>query len=360
MFCTVTRAFAFWLDLICVVYIAVITYAFVEMDQTDIPGGNVGLAITQIIGLIGMTQWGIRQTSELENHMVSVERILAYAELPSEEQSGNEVKTKASKDWPTKGEVEFKDLSLFYNDDTKPSIRNLNFAIKSQQKIGIVGRTGSGKSSIIQALFRMQRINGRIEIDGVDTQSLSLQELRKNISIIPQDPILFSGSLRSNLDPFDDNKDEAIWNVLDQVELKETVSSLAGGLECKISDGGSNFSLGQRQLICLGRALLRKNKILVLDEATASVDYETDSLIQKTINTEFSQCTVLTIAHRLHTVISADKILVMDGGSMVEFDHPHQLLKNENGYLTKLVKETSSTLADLAKESFENKSSKQD
>lgn len=360
MFWTVTRGFAFWLDLVCVIYIAFITYAFVEMDSSNIPGGNVGLAITQIIGLIGMTQWGIRQTSELENQMVSVERVLEYAELPCEEQSGNEIKSKAPEGWPSKGEIEFKDLSLFYNDETKPSIKNLSFVIKPQEKIGIVGRTGAGKSSIIQALFRMPKITGKIIIDGIDTQSLKLQELRRSISIIPQDPILFSGSLRSNLDPFEENTDDAIWNVLNQVELKDTVSSLAGGLEGKISDGGSNFSLGQRQLICLGRALLRKNRILVLDEATASVDYETDALIQKTITTEFSNCTVLTIAHRLHTVINADKILVMDGGSMVEFDHPHVLLKNENGYLTNLVNETSSLLADIAKDSYEKKNLKLD
>lgn len=355
MFISLTRCFALWLDMICVIYIAIITFAFVEMDASQIPGGNVGLAITQIIGLVGMTQWGIRQTSELENQMVSVERVLEYANLPSEELSGHAAKQQAPKGWPTDGGIEFKDISLYYNDESKPAISNLSFSIKPQEKIGIVGRTGAGKSSIIQALFRMPRITGAIEIDGVDTQSLSLEELRRNISIIPQDPILFSGSLRSNLDPFDENSDDAIWNVLDQVELKETVSSLAGGLTCKISDGGSNFSLGQRQLICLGRALLRKNKILVLDEATASVDYETDTLIQKTINTEFASCTVLTIAHRLHTVIKADKILVMDNGTMVEFDHPHELLKNENGYLTKLVNETSSLLAGIAKESYENK-----
>lgn len=327
------------------------------MDSSAIPGGNVGLAITQIIGLVGMTQWGIRQTSELENQMVSVERVLEYSELSSEEQSGHAVKKPAPKDWPSKGEIEFNDLSLFYNNE-KPAIKKLHFAIKSKEKVGIVGRTGSGKSSIIQALFRMPKITGTIKIDGIDTQSLMLQELRRNISIIPQDPILFSGSLRSNLDPFDENSDDSIWNVLDQVELKETVSSLAGGLMCKISDGGANFSLGQRQLICLGRALLRKNKILVLDEATASVDYETDTLIQKTITTEFSDCTVLTIAHRLHTVINADRILVMDNGSMVEFDHPHILLKNESGYLTHLVNETSSTLNGIAKESYETKHSK--
>lgn len=356
MFWTITRCFAFWLDIVCVLYIAAITYAFLQMDASAIPGGNVGLAITQIIGLIGMTQWGIRQTSELENQMVSVERVLEYAELPSEEKSGHKVKTKAPNNWPSKAEIEFVNLSLFYNEDPKPAIKELSFSIKSQEKIGIVGRTGSGKSSIIQSLFRMQRIEGQIKIDEIDTQSLTLAELRKNISIIPQDPILFSGSLRSNLDPFEEHKDDAIWNVLSQVELKETVSALTGGLEAKISDGGSNFSLGQRQLICLGRALLRKNKILVLDEATASVDYETDSLIQKTITSEFADCTVLTIAHRLHTVINADRILVMDSGKCVEFDHPYNLLKDENGYLTNLVNESSSSrLTEIAKENFDKK-----
>jgi ATP-binding cassette, subfamily C (CFTR/MRP), member 4 len=356
MFWCLTRSFAFWLDMICVIYIGIITFTLLSVDSSEMPGGNVGLAITQIIGLVGMTQWGIRQTSELENQMVSVERVLNYAELPSEDESGFNVKTKPNTEWPLDGEIKFENLSLFYGDDGKSAIKNLNFHIKSQEKVGIVGRTGSGKSSIIQALFRMANIEGSIKIDGIDTQSLTLEELRKNISIIPQDPILFAtGSLRSNLDPFDEKSDDAIWKVLDQVELKETVSKIPGGLDCKISDGGSNFSLGQRQLICLGRALLRRNRILVLDEATASVDYQTDSLIQKTINSEFANCTVITIAHRLHTVINADKILVMDSGEMVEFDHPHNLLKNNVGYLSKLVNDTSSVLADIAKENYEKK-----
>lgn len=356
MYCALNRSFAFWLDMICVIYIAIITFALLEVDAEKMPGGNVGLILTQIMGMVNMTQWGIRQSSELENQMVSVERILNYAELPSEDESGYKIKTKPSPGWPSKGEIEFKNLSLFYNDDGKPAIKNLSFHIKSQEKIGIVGRTGSGKSSIIQALFRMTTIEGSIKIDGVDTQSLTLEELRKNISIIPQDPILFgTGSLRSNLDPFDEKSDDEIWKVLDQVELKETVSSIPGGLNCRISDGGSNFSLGQRQLICLGRALLRRNRILVLDEATASVDYKTDALIQETINTEFSECTVLTIAHRLQTVINADKILVMNDGEMVEFDHPHSLLKNGEGYLSKLVNDTSSVLVDIAKENYEKK-----
>lgn len=214
-----------------------------------------------------------------------------------------------------------------------------------QEKIGIVGRTGAGKSSIIQALFRLAYNEGTILIDDVDTGKLGLHDLRRKISIIPQDPVLFSGSLRFNLDPFDEKADSEMWDALEQVELKPVVSDLAGGLDTKMMDGGSNFSVGQRQLVCLARAILRNNKVLILDEATANVDPETDNLIQNTIRTKFADCTVLTIAHRLHTVMDSDKVLVIDAGEVMEFAHPYDLLQKPQGFFKQLVDQTGSGTA---------------
>uniref|UniRef100_A0AAG5CR64 Uncharacterized protein n=1 Tax=Anopheles atroparvus TaxID=41427 RepID=A0AAG5CR64_ANOAO len=362
MFISTSRAFALWLDLVCVLYIGIVTLSFLVGGQHTL-GGSVGLAITKTISLVGMCQWGMRQSAELENQMVSVERVNEYTNLPSEPPLETAPKHRPQRNWPEHGAIRFTNVDLRYSEDGERVLKDLNFVIRPNEKVGIVGRTGAGKSSLIQALFRLAPFDGNIEIDDIDTKTLGLRDLRSKISIIPQDPILFSGTMRSNLDPFEQRKDEELWNALDQVELKEAVSSLAGGLECRMSDGGSNFSMGQRQLVCLARAILRNNKILVLDEATANVDPETDKLIQTTIRTKFAHCTVLTIAHRLHTVMDSDRVLVMDAGRVVEFGHPHELLHGPIGQLRRLVDQTgvatAAMLMRIAEENFKKSSARQ-
>lgn len=201
----------------------------------------------------------------------------------------------------------------------------------------------AGKSSLIGSLFRIAEIEGEITIDGIETSTLSLEQLRSKISIIPQDPVLFSGSMRRNLDPFDEYSDELLWKALEEVKLKNIPALQLQGLQTLVAAGGSNFSVGQRQLICLARAILRNNKVLVLDEATANVDPETDALIQETIREKFKNCTVMTIAHRLHTVMDSDKILVMNFGKVEEFDTPLNLLEIEGGIFADMVKATGPT-----------------
>ncbi|XP_012058527.1 PREDICTED: LOW QUALITY PROTEIN: probable multidrug resistance-associated protein lethal(2)03659 [Atta cephalotes] len=344
IFISTSRAFGFWLDVFCVLYITLVTLSFLVLDnysQGSMDGGYVGLAITQSIGLTGMFQWGMRQSAELENQMTSVERILEYNKVDSEPPLESAPNKKPKPEWPQEGKIEFKNVFLRYAPLEPPVLKNLNFIIFPREKIGIVGRTGAGKSSLIQALFRLSDMDGLIEIDEVDTNQIGLHDLRSKISIIPQEPFLFSGSLRRNLDPFDSYMDEPLWRALEEVELKEM------GLEAHINEGGSNLSVGQRQLVCLARAIVRNNPILVLDEATANVDPRTDEFIQTTIRKKFEKCTVLTIAHRLNTVMDSDRILVMDAGNVVEFDHPHVLLQKDTGYLKSMVQETGKAMAEV-------------
>ncbi|XP_041448153.1 probable multidrug resistance-associated protein lethal(2)03659 isoform X2 [Drosophila obscura] len=327
MFISTSRAFGYWLDCFCVIYIAIITLSFFVYPPAN--GGDVGLAITQAMGMTGMVQWGMRQSAELENTMTAVERVVEYEDIePEGELEAADPEKKPPKSWPAEGKIMFDELSLRYVPDPKAEyvLKSLNFVIKPREKVGIVGRTGAGKSSLINALFRLSYNDGSILIDKRDTNEMGLHDLRSKISIIPQEPVLFSGTMRYNLDPFEQYPDEKLWQALEEVHLKEEISELPTGLQSSISEGGTNFSVGQRQLVCLARAILRENRILVMDEATANVDPQTDGLIQTTIRNKFKDCTVLTIAHRLHTIMDSDKVLVMDAGRVVEFGTPYELL----------------------------------
>lgn len=350
-----SNCFGFWLDFICVLFIAGTTLSLITFEK-GLYGGDIGMVITEYIGLISSMDWGMRQWSELENQMTSVERVLEYRAIEGEP---TRPKTSLPKDWPSKGKVEFKDLCLRYQEDDPYVLKNLTFTVEPKEKIGIVGRTGAGKSSTITALFQLYPLEGSIIIDGVDTTKIPLEDVRNKISIIPQEPVLFSGSMRKNLDPFDEYSDEILWSALDQVEMKETVAEMEGGLNSVVSEGGANFSVGERQLICLARALIRNNKILVLDEATANVDPYTDGLIQKTIRDKFRDCTVLTVAHRLNTVMDSDKILVMRAGRLEEYEHPYLLLQKPEGHFYGLVQTTgeatSKTLEDIARQNYEKR-----
>ncbi|XP_049853484.1 probable multidrug resistance-associated protein lethal(2)03659 [Schistocerca gregaria] len=358
IFTAISRAFGLWLDFVCVAYLAVVTYSFLVLGQ-DVFGGSVGLAITQSLNLIRMFQWGIRQSAELINQMTGVERVLEFAGLKPEPSLESPSGRMPPSNWPATGQIKFHHVFLKYSENSPPVLKDLNFTIMPQEKVGIVGRTGAGKSSIIAALFRLANIEGEIMIDNIDTGTIGLHDFRPKISVIPQEPVLFSGSLRKNLDPFDEFPDAEIWQALGAVELKDVVNETPAGLNFQVSEGGSNFSVGQRQLICLARAVIRKNKILVLDEATANVDPATDSLIQQTVHERFTDCTVLTIAHRLHTIIDSDKVLVMDNGNLKEFDHPHILLSDKNSIFHSMVQQAgkvvSEELKNIAEESYRNR-----
>ncbi|XP_035826503.1 multidrug resistance-associated protein 1 [Aplysia californica] len=314
---------------------------FAVQARDSLSPGLVGLAITYAMRVSVKFIFGTRIFGDLETHIVSVERMREYSELQSEAPWTAETDaTRVTEEWPATGRVEFVDYSTRYREGLDLVLKNLTCSINGGEKVGIVGRTGAGKSSMVLSLFRLiESVSGKIIIDGVDIGKLGLHTLRRHITILPQDPVLFAGSLRMNLDPFNESTDAGLWTALEHSHLKKFVESLPQQLDHEVGEGGENLSMGQRQLICLARTLLRKTKILILDEATAAVDIETDELIQKTIREEFSGCTILTIAHRLNTVMDYDRILVLEKGSRLEFDSPNNLLSNHQSAFYSMAKQ---------------------
>ena len=278
----------------------------------------------------------VRDLIDLENMMTSAERVMTYIQLDPE--PGYNTQTESPDSWPNRATIKFDNLSMVYYPGGPEVLKKLSFTIEPEEKLGIAGRTGAGKSSLVAALMRMPEPAGRILIDGLDVQQLNLPSYRSRVSVISQDPVLFSGMLRANLDPTSRFEDTKIWNALEAVHIKLVVEDLEGQLYYQLTEGGSNFSAGQRQLLCLARALLQGNRVIVLDEATANVDFATDGLIQETIRTEFKHCTVLTIAHRVSTILDYDRVMVLEGGNIVEFDRPEKLLKLQDGKFAELCR----------------------
>ncbi|XP_069876376.1 multidrug resistance-associated protein 1 isoform X1 [Dipodomys merriami] len=298
------------------------------VGRQGLSAGLVGLSVSYSLQVTTYLNWLVRMSSEMETNIVAVERLKEYSE--TEKEAPWQIReTAPPSSWPQEGRVEFRDYCLRYRDDLDMVLKHINVTINGGEKVGIVGRTGAGKSSLTLGLFRInESAEGEIIIDGVNIAKIGLHNLRFKITIIPQDPVLFSGSLRMNLDPFSQYSDEDVWTALELAHLKGFVSTLPDRLEHECAEGGENLSVGQRQLVCLARALLRKTKILVLDEATAAVDLETDDLIQSTIRTQFHDCTVLTIAHRLNTIMDYTRVIVLDKGEICECGSPSQLLQD--------------------------------
>ncbi|CAH1800691.1 unnamed protein product [Owenia fusiformis] len=310
---------------------AIVFIAAISSVATGVSGaagpGLVGLAIAYALNVSSYLNWLMRNVSEGEMHFNAVERVTHYTNVPQEQYAGAE---EPSDSWPDQGLIELRNVALRYASDLDPVVDNVNIKITPGEKVGICGRTGSGKSSLTLGLFRIIDIcKGQIFMDGIDISRVPLERLRSRISIIPQDPVLFSGTVRYNLDPEHVKTDDELWEGLDIAQLKPIIQQLPLGLDAVVSEGGENYSVGQRQLFCLARAFLRKSTILVMDEATASVDMATDKIIQTVVRKEFKDRTVLTIAHRVATIIDSDTIIVLDKGCIIENDSPKALLAKD-------------------------------
>ncbi|KAH0450481.1 hypothetical protein IEQ34_021173 [Dendrobium chrysotoxum] len=315
------------------------TIFLVLLPQGAIAPGFSGLCLSYALTLSSAQVFTTRWYSNIENYVISVERIKQFMHIPSEPPAII-YENRPLPSWPQQGRIDLQDLKIKYRPTAPFVLKGITCTLKEGYKVGVVGRTGSGKTTLISALFRLvEPSSGTILIDNLDICSIGLKDLRMKLSIIPQEPTLFRGSVRSNLDPLGMHTDLEIWEALEKCQLKSTISKLPALLDSTVSDDGENWSIGQRQLFCLGRVVLRKNKILVLDEATASIDSATDAILQKVIRKEFSSCTVITIAHRVPTVIDSDMVMVLSYGKIVEYDKPSNLMDIKDSDFAKLVAE---------------------
>uniref|UniRef100_A0A8P0TEF8 Multidrug resistance-associated protein 4 n=1 Tax=Canis lupus familiaris TaxID=9615 RepID=A0A8P0TEF8_CANLF len=341
LFLTTSRWFAVRLDAICAMFVIVVAFGSLILAKT-VDAGQVGLALSYALTLMGMFQWSVRQSAEVENMMISVERVMEYTDL--EKEAPWEYQKRPPPTWPQEGTIVFDNVNFTYSLDGPLVLKHLTALIKSREKVGIVGRTGAGKSSLIAALFRLSEPEGKIWIDRILTTEIGLHDLRKKMSIIPQEPVLFTGTMRKNLDPFNEHTDEELWNALTEVQLKDAVEDLPGKLDTELAESGSNFSVGQRQLVCLARAILRKNRILIIDEATANVDPRYRPEVHEPWNPNFKYGQWETFND------------VLDSGRLKEYDEPYVLLQNEESLFYKMVqqlgKAAAAALTETAKQVY--------
>ncbi|XP_052411047.1 ATP-binding cassette sub-family C member 9-like isoform X4 [Carassius gibelio] len=318
--------------------VIVLTAAVAAIWSTT-ESGLVGLGLTYALTVTNYLNWVVRNLADLEVQMAAVKKVNSFLSTESENYEGSMDVSQVPEDWPQHGEIKIHDLCVRYDSNLKPVLKQVNAHINPGQKVGICGRTGSGKSSLSLAFFNMVDVfEGKIVIDGIDICKLPLQTLRSRLSIILQDPVLFSGSIRLNLDPERTCTDDRLWEALEIAQLKNMVKALPGGLDAVVTEGGENFSVGQRQLFCLARAFVRKSSILIMDEATASIDMATENILQKVVMTAFADRTVVTIAHRVHTILTADLVIVMKRGSIMEYGKPEILMEQEDGLFASFVK----------------------
>uniref|UniRef100_A0A4W2HI18 ATP binding cassette subfamily C member 8 n=1 Tax=Bos indicus x Bos taurus TaxID=30522 RepID=A0A4W2HI18_BOBOX len=322
----------------CVVLIAAVTSISNSLHK-ELSAGLVGLGLTYALMVSNYLNWMVRNLADMELQLGAVKRIHGLLKTEAESYEGLLAPSLIPKNWPDQGKIQIQNLSVRYDSSLKPVLKHVNALISPGQKIGICGRTGSGKSSFSLAFFRMvDMFEGRIIIDGIDIAKLPLHTLRSRLSIILQDPVLFSGTIRFNLDPERKCSDSTLWEALEIAQLKLVVKALPGGLDAIITEGGENFSQGQRQLFCLARAFVRKTSIFIMDEATASIDMATENILQKVVMTAFADRTVVTIAHRVHTILSADLVIVLKRGAILEFDKPEKLLSRKDSVFASFVR----------------------